>query len=143
MTDNNLELLDRRVGGGRGWVRSATFPRQVQSAPVARRFVTEAIAGHPGEEDAVLLADELVTNSLLHAHDATCVTVTVTVTGARIRVDVHDNGQTGIPHWRDASIQTEEGRGFQLVNALAHRWGFIREQGRTCCWFEVAATTAA
>lgn len=143
MADNNLELLDRRVGGVRGRVRSATFPRQVQSAPLARRFVAEAIAAHPAAEDAVLLADELVTNSLMHAHDATCVTVTVAVTGPRIRVDVHDNGQTGIPHWRDASSQTEEGRGFQLVNALAQRWGFIREPGRTCCWFEVTATHAA
>jgi hypothetical protein len=28
------------------------------------------------------------------------------------------------------------------VNALAQRWGFTREQDRTCCWFEVTAASA-
>jgi anti-sigma regulatory factor (Ser/Thr protein kinase) len=143
MADNIVELLDRRTGGGRGRVQSATFPRQVQSAPLARRFVTEAITGHPAANDAVLLTSELVTNSLLHARDATVVMVTVAVTAALIRIDVLDDGQTGIPHWRDASSQAEDGRGFQLVNALARRWGFTREQDRTCCWFEVTAAPAA
>jgi hypothetical protein len=31
----------------------------------------------------------------------------------------------------------------QIVNALAQRWGFTREQDRTCCWFEVTAAKAA
>jgi anti-sigma regulatory factor (Ser/Thr protein kinase) len=143
MADNILELTERRTSDPREWIQSATFPRQAHSAPLARHFVTEAIGRHPAGDDAVLLTSELITNVLVHARDATVVTVIVTVAAALIRVDVHDDGQTGIPHWREAGDQAEDGRGFQIVNALAQRWGFTRNQGRTCCWFEVTAAHAA
>jgi hypothetical protein len=29
-------------------------------------------------------------------------------------------------------------RGFQLVNEIAQRWGFLRERTGTCVWFELA-----
>jgi hypothetical protein len=32
----------------------------------------------------------------------------------------------------------EGGRGFQLVNEIAQRWGFLRERAGTCVWFELA-----
>jgi anti-sigma regulatory factor (Ser/Thr protein kinase) len=143
MAENILELVEHRADGPPERIQSATFPRQVRSVPLARRFVTEVIGQHSAAEDAVLLASELVTNAVVHARDATAVTVTVAVTAAFIRVDVHDDGRAGIPYWRDAGSQAEEGRGFQIVNALAQRWGFICEQDRTCCWFEVTAASAA
>jgi len=143
MAENILELAGRRSDGAREQIQSATFPRQARSAPLARQFVTKVIGQHPAADDAVLLASELVTNALVHARDATAVTVTVAMTTALIRVDVHDDGRTGIPHWREASAQAEDGRGFQILNALAQRWGFTREQDRTCCWFEVTAAPAA
>ena len=143
MADNILELAERRTSDAREWIQSATFPRQVRSAPLARHFVTEAIGRHPAGDDALLLASELITNVLVHASDATVVTVIVTVAAALICVDVYDDGRTGIPHWRDAGSRAEDGRGFQIVNALAGRWGFTREQDRTCCWFEVTAASAA
>jgi anti-sigma regulatory factor (Ser/Thr protein kinase) len=143
MADKLLDKSARIVSGTRGQVRTATFPRQVKIAPQARRFVTNAIGRHRAGGDAVLLAGELVANSLLHAHDATKVTVAVTVNAAFIRVEVVDNGTKGIPHWRDVDEAAEDGRGFHLVNLLARRWGFTRGQDRTCCWFEVTATRAA
>jgi anti-sigma regulatory factor (Ser/Thr protein kinase) len=142
MAENVLELTEHHIGVLE-WIQSATFPRHARSVPLARRFVTEAIGQHAAAEDASLLATELVTNALVHARDATAVTVTVTVTAALIRVDVHDNGRTGVPHWREADSQAEDGRGFQIVNTLARRWGFTREQDCTCCWFEVTAAPAA
>jgi anti-sigma regulatory factor (Ser/Thr protein kinase) len=142
MAENILELAERH-SGVRERIQSATFPRQARSAPLARRFVTEVIGQHPAADDAVLLTSELVTNALVHARDATTVTVRVTLTTAFIRVDVSDDGRTGIPHWRDADSRAEDGRGFQIVNALAERWGFTREQDRTCCWFEVTAAHAS
>jgi anti-sigma regulatory factor (Ser/Thr protein kinase) len=123
-------------------VQTATFPRRVQVAPQARRFVTGAIGRHPAADDAVLLAGELIANSLLHAHDAATVTVAVAVSEKFIRIDVCDDGRTGIPHWREADGNSESGRGFHLVNQIAERWGFVREQARTCCWAEVAARSA-
>jgi anti-sigma regulatory factor (Ser/Thr protein kinase) len=143
MADNVLELTECRNNGVQERIQSATFPRQVRSASLARRFVTEATGKHPAADDAALLASELVTNVLVHARDATAVTVTVAITAAFIRVDVHDDGHTGIPQWRDAGCQDEDGRGFQIVNALAQRWGFTRERDRTCCWFEVTAPPTA
>jgi anti-sigma regulatory factor (Ser/Thr protein kinase) len=143
MAENILELVERRSDDIRAQVQSATFPRRIRSAPIARRFVTEVIGQRPAADDVVLLASELVTNALVHAHDATTVTVTVAMTAAFIRVDVSDDGRTGIPQWHDADSRAEDGRGFQIVNALAERWGFTREQDRTCCWFEVSAAHAS
>jgi serine/threonine-protein kinase RsbW len=120
-------------------VRTTAFPRQIQAAPAARRFVRQAAAGHPAADDAVLLAAELIANSVVHALDATTVTVTVAVSDALIRVDVRDDGALGIPHMRPGDPEAEDGRGFLLINQLAQRWGFTREPGGSCCWAEVAS----
>jgi hypothetical protein len=55
-----------------------------------------------------------------------------------VHVDVIDDGRIGLPHWREAGGHDESGRGFQLVNEIAHRWGFVRERAGTCVWFEIA-----
>jgi anti-sigma regulatory factor (Ser/Thr protein kinase) len=122
-------------------VRAMTFPRQMQVAPAARQFVRQAAAGHPATDDAVLLAAELIANSLVHALDATTVTVTVAVSEASIRVDVRDDGALGIPHMRPGDPDAEDGRGFLLINQLARRWGFTREPAGSCCWAEIASPT--
>ncbi|HEU5389931.1 MAG TPA: ATP-binding protein [Streptosporangiaceae bacterium] len=78
-----------------------------------------------------------ITNAVQHATDADWVTITVSRRGATVHVDVMDDGQTGLPHWREATGEDEGGRGFQLVNEIAQRWGLLRERGRTCVWFEL------
>jgi serine/threonine-protein kinase RsbW len=115
-----------------------TFARRVDEVPAARRFVRDVLADHPGCADAELLACELVTNAVRHAAGAAWVTVAVMCRGAVVHVDVIDDGGTGVPHWREAGGHDEDGRGFQLVNALAERWGFLRERSGTCVWFEIA-----
>ena len=119
-----------------------TFPRHIRVAPMARQFVRQTAAGHPATDDAVLLAAELIANSLAHATDATTVTITVTVRETFIRIDVGDDGIVGIPHMRPASPDAEDGRGFRLVNQIARRWGFVRESGGSCCWAEIASPAA-
>ena len=123
--------------GVHGHVR--TFPRHIQVAPTARQFVQQAAAGHPAADDAVLVAAELIANSLTHAADATTVIITVAVSDASIRVDVRDDGALGIPHMRPADLAAEDGRGFRLINQTARRWGFVREPGGSCCWAEIAS----
>ncbi len=120
-------------------VRTTTFPRHIQAAPTARQFVRQAAAGHPAADDAVLLAAELIANSVVHAVDATTVTITVAVSEAFIRVDVRDDGALGIPHMRSSDPEAEDGRGFRLINQIARRWGFTREPGGSCCWAEIAS----
>lgn len=114
------------------------LPRHISTAPSARQFVRQAASGHPAAGDALLLAAELIANSLVHAADATTITITVAVSQAFIRIDVHDDGTLGIPHMRQDGPDAEDGRGFCLINQIAQRWGFIREPGRSCCWAEVA-----
>jgi len=121
------------------YAKTTTFPRHIQVAPAARQFVRQASAGHPAADDAVLLAAELIANSVVHALDATTVTITVAVSEAFIRVDVRDDGALGIPHMRPGDPEAEDGRGFRLVNQIARRWGFIREPGGSCCWAEIAS----
>jgi anti-sigma regulatory factor (Ser/Thr protein kinase) len=104
---------------------------------VARRFIRDALADHPSSLDAELLACELVTNAVQHATDAAGVTVAVIRCGAVVHVDVIDDGQSGLPYWRDADGHDENGRGFHLVNEIAQRWGFLRERYGTCVWFEL------
>jgi anti-sigma regulatory factor (Ser/Thr protein kinase) len=118
-----------------------TFARRAEEVPIARRFVRDALAGHPASRDAELLACELVTNAVQHATDAVGVTVMVTRHGTVVHVDVVDDGRTGLPRWREADGQDERGRGFQLVNHIAARWGFLRDQGGTCVWFEIAPSS--
>ena len=119
-------------------VATRTFARRVDEVPVARRFIRDTLADHPASVDAELLACELVTNAVQHATDAARVTVAVTHRGPVVHVDVIDDGQTGLPHWREADGHDEDGRGFQLVNEIAQRWGFLREPAGTCVWFELA-----
>jgi anti-sigma regulatory factor (Ser/Thr protein kinase) len=113
------------------------FARRAEEVPAARRFVRDVLAGHPACCDAELLTCELVTNAVLHAIDAAQVTVAVILRGAAVHVDVTDDGSIGLPHWREADGHDEGGRGFQLVDTLAERWGFSRESSGTCVWFEI------
>ncbi len=117
---------------------SRTFGRRRDEVPAARRFIRDALGGHPASFDAELLTCELVTNAVQHATDAGWVTVAVMRRGAVVHVDVIDDGRTGLPHWREATGRDEGGRGFQLVNEIAGRWGFLRERAGTCVWFELA-----
>jgi len=113
------------------------FARRADEVPVARRFIRDALGDHPSSLDAELLACELVTNAVQHATDAAGVTVAVIRFGAMVHVDVIDDGQSGLPYWRDAEGHDEGGRGFHLVNEIAQRWGFLREPDGTCVWFEL------
>ena len=126
------------AAAGAGADATRTFARRAEEVPVARRFVRDVLADHPGCCDAELLTCELVTNAVQHATDAARVTVAVMRRGAVVHVDVIDDGCIGLPHWREACGHDEDGRGFQLVNALAERWGFLRERSGTCVWFEIA-----
>ncbi len=113
------------------------FPRQVSATRQARRFVAEVIGAHPARDTAELLAAELIANAVVHAGQGDAVCVAVAVNAACIRIEVSDSGQWGIPQRRSPGHDAEGGRGLQLVNHLAWRWGFIREPGRTCCWAEI------
>jgi len=128
----------RATHSGPGIAQTRSFARRADEVPAARRFIRDTLAGHPGSMDAELLACELVTNAVQHATDAAAITVAVVRRGEYVHIDVIDDGRVGLPHWREAGGDDESGRGFQLVNEIAHRWGFVRERCGTCVWFEIA-----
>ncbi|MGH3191564.1 MAG: ATP-binding protein, partial [Streptosporangiaceae bacterium] len=120
---------------------SRTFARRAEEVPFARQFIRDILADHPASFDAELLTCELVTNAVQHATGAAGVTVAVRRRGSVVHVDVIDDGRAGLPLWREASGHDEDGRGFQLVNEIANRWGFLREHAGTCVWFEISPLT--
>jgi anti-sigma regulatory factor (Ser/Thr protein kinase) len=115
-----------------------------------RVFVKEVLGPtHSCLDVAVLLASELVTNSVRHSGSAVPggrVTVTVWVAGDGARVEVNDRSGSSVPMLLlpAADGETEGSRGIQLVDALAARWGYERSGGQSMAWFEVRdGSTAA
>jgi anti-sigma regulatory factor (Ser/Thr protein kinase) len=85
--------------------------------------------------EAELLAWELITNALFHAH--TPVAVDVSHQGGRARVEVHDGSRTDLaPQHFDP--QRVGGHGLELVDKLSLAWGVADEGQGKAVWFEVA-----
>jgi anti-sigma regulatory factor (Ser/Thr protein kinase) len=114
------------------------FPSVAPSASSARRFVAAALRRWECADDlvdlALLLTSELVTNAYRHAGTET--RVTVGVDGDRVRVEVRDIG-SGEPELRPHDTSRVDGRGLQIVDALAERWGYESNDGGTSVWFEL------
>jgi len=90
-------------------------------------------------DDARLLVNELVTNSIRHAglHSGDQIRVRAEWTGTRLRVDVIDGARVAARGAVAGAIrpvpEAESGWGLYLVECLATRWG--RGLGRY--WFEL------
>jgi anti-sigma regulatory factor (Ser/Thr protein kinase) len=118
-------------------MQAKSVSRHPSEVPAARRFVRGMLAGHPAGADAELLACELVTNAVVHADGAGQVTVGVMAGAEGVHVEITDCGTAWVPHWHAPAADAESGRGFQLVDQIATRWGFLRDQAGTCCWFDL------
>ena len=123
-------------------VTIAAVPEQVS---LACAFVAAVLGeSHACKDLAVLLASELVTNSVRHSGAAVpggLVTVAVAVAGEGVRVEVTDRSGDGAPVLSPAAFadgDAEGRRGLGLVDELAARWGYQRSGGLTTTWFELA-----
>ncbi|MGW0804641.1 ATP-binding protein [Nonomuraea sp. NPDC002799] len=118
-------------------VRLPGIPSQVSRA----RGLVTAVLGrdHPLYDDVVLLTSELATNAILHTRSGAggMFTVTVTSSDRSVCVSVADSGSDGAPFVCRTGAQSTSGRGLPLIEALSHRWGFVREGGATTVWFEL------
>jgi anti-sigma regulatory factor (Ser/Thr protein kinase) len=108
----------------------------------ARGFVDrlEALDAHQDLRFAVrLLVSELFTNAVKYgSHRAGArVRLSVAVSHRFVRVEIGDRGRgfaegsTTMPE-----PEAESGRGLAFLDALANRWGIVRN-GETCVWFEL------
>ncbi len=86
--------------------------------------------------DTILVVDELVTNSIVHA--ATPIVVTLEYSRDACRCSVRDRCATGpLPRLVERADGT--GRGLRLVNAIANAWGVERSASGTTVWAEVGS----
>jgi anti-sigma regulatory factor (Ser/Thr protein kinase) len=113
-----------------------------RSAGVARRFLREFLARFEVSEDlagtAELCLSELVTNAILHAGTRCELRATL---DSVLTVSVRDRGRAdaGAQPAPDADPDPlrVHGRGLQLVEALADRWGSERDALGTTMWFSL------
>jgi anti-sigma regulatory factor (Ser/Thr protein kinase) len=122
---------------------SVTLAELAERARAARAFVSEVLGpGHPCGDVAVLLVSEVFSNSVRHSGSGApgeTVTVAVIAGDRTVRVEVTDRAGPGTPELRPAGRDAEGGRGLQLVEGLAARWGSRRRGGRMVTWFETQA----
>ena len=99
----------------------------------------EALDEHPEARFAVrMLVSELFTNAVKYGkrHGAR-VRFAVDVADSRVRVEVGDRGRGFVvDHVAMPGPEGESGRGLAFLDALASRWGVVRN-GESCVWFEL------
>lgn len=124
--------------------RQTTHSQSLDAAALSARMAREAVRGvcsaasvsPPTTETAMLLISELVTNAVVHGSGRPV--LDIDVQPDVLRVTVTDEA-TGTPRLlRDRPLLGESGRGLQLVEALAARWGTHRRlpAGKSV-WFEL------
>jgi anti-sigma regulatory factor (Ser/Thr protein kinase) len=119
---------------------SADLPADVTAPGRARRIVAASLASRGLDdllEPAVLLASEVVTNAVVHGGGHARIGVEHDL--GRIRVTVTDASNSP-PRRLDLGLDATSGRGVQLLDELATRWGVEPHEpnGKTV-WFELDA----
>jgi anti-sigma regulatory factor (Ser/Thr protein kinase) len=130
------------------WAQSptaTTWETVLESGLSAPARARAELAGHldgmlaeDRARDLLLLADELVTNSVVHARaDGSGQILLELILGRdTVRVAVTDGGSTTMPTVRPRRA-TAGGHGLYLVERLSDSWGMEREGKRqTRVWFE-------
>jgi anti-sigma regulatory factor (Ser/Thr protein kinase) len=118
------------VGRARRWARS--------------RLVGSGIgADEPVAETLILLISELVTNAVVHTGCPAVLRMLFPMApAAPVRVEVAD-ASLAPPSPRHASRDETGGRGLELVDGLADRWGWHQEGPGKQIWCEVDRAVAA
>ncbi|GAA2600348.1 ATP-binding protein [Streptomyces tubercidicus] len=111
----------------------------------ARRWARSRLAGsgigvdEPLAETLILLISELVTNAVVHTGAAAELRIFFSGSGAvvgTVRVEVVD-ACARPPRQRHADGDDTNGRGLELVDGLADRWGWQQEGAGKRIWCEV------
>ncbi len=118
----------------------ATLSADPEQVAEARRLVAGYLRER-GEDDgevAVLLVSELVTNAILYGRAP--LELRAHTEGSALRVEVRDQEPASPPVLRgDVNLTEIGGRGLQLVDTLADRWGWSAEATGKVVWFELDA----
>ncbi|AWW36405.1 protein phosphatase [Streptomyces sp. AS58] len=141
--DDVALLLLRRRGletpqtGGR--LQQHVAPGDPEALIAARHMIRAAVRAWSAadrSDEVELVADELITNALMHTEGAAIVTLRVlSGTDRRLRVEVEDSS-SALPRRRDAGESGVSGRGLLLVELLTDVWGVEARGGGKCVWCE-------
>ncbi len=122
----------------------AAFAADPTSCSQARAFVRDSLASMGIDSKvadvAVLVASELVTNAVLHAHAGPVVTVHNEKTA--VRIEVEDSSEM-FPLVRGYSTDAVTGRGLDVIEASASNWGVVTTQNGKTVWAEFQLDSAA
>lgn len=112
------------VGRARRWARSRLIGSGMEDEPLA--------------ETIILLISELVTNAVVHTGCPAVLRMLFGPTGATgtVRVEVTDTSCRP-PQPRHAEGEDTNGRGLELVDGLADRWGWQPEGAGKRIWCEI------
>jgi GAF domain-containing protein/anti-sigma regulatory factor (Ser/Thr protein kinase) len=111
----------------------------------ARRFVRTTLAGwglQDVADEAELPLSELVTNAVMHTRTEVSLVLRLDVDGDALRIEVHDTS-SDLPSRRSRDMEAGTGRGLELVEAIAHRWGVQPTDSGKAVWFELRTNGAA
>jgi Serine phosphatase RsbU, regulator of sigma subunit len=134
-TDDAALLVARVHGLGERDVAAWTLPDEPRSAGRARRHVREMLTEWGLDELATtteLLVSELIGNAVRHARGPLRLRL---LRGRVLTCEVADGSLT-TPRIRRPAATDEEGRGLQLVAAIAQRWGTRYDTTGKCIWTE-------
>lgn len=124
--------------GALGTRLSLDLERDPASPAAARRFARSVVADIEADadlRDAVeLLVSELITNAVVHAASAPC--LSVVLAPGSVRVEVHDDDPSP-PNRREPDADRPGGRGLLLLEQLASDWGWRPDGGGKVVWFEL------
>jgi anti-sigma regulatory factor (Ser/Thr protein kinase) len=109
-----------------------TFPPAPSSVARARRLVDDLPIGLDAAETAKLLVSELVSNAVTHAKGPITVSFTLDTS---LRVEVGDESPDVPFVLDDLDSGASRGRGMQIVERLASRWGVERRGAGKAVWF--------
>lgn len=119
------------------------FAGALDQVAAVRRFVAEVLDGCPARDEAALLASEAAANAVEHSRSGgASFAVTIHQAGSMVaRVEVSDLGAVDmlpalLPAPREDGTR---GRGMQIMDALAARWGVESASTGSTVWFEVDA----
>ncbi|MEU2286274.1 SpoIIE family protein phosphatase [Streptomyces sp. NPDC013178] len=142
--DDDVALLVLRRRGpdivqAGGRLQQHVAPGDPQALTEARHMIRAAVRAWGAEDrcdEVELVADELITNALMHTEGAAIVTLRVLTGGVRrLRVEVEDSS-SALPRRREAGESGVSGRGLLLVDLLTDAWGVEARGGGKCVWCE-------
>ncbi|GGZ83622.1 SpoIIE family protein phosphatase [Streptomyces echinoruber] len=141
-----LRRSDPAVQEAGGRLQQHVAPGDPEALSQARRMIRAAVHAWDAAEladEVELVADELITNALMHTEGAAVVTLrALTGGGRRLRVEVEDTS-SALPRPRDAGESGVSGRGLLLVDLLADRWGVEARGGGKVVWCDFVVARPA